>query len=213
LAGAKAERIAKGRSDGVIVLCWSRKDPDFNALLTAVRGFAGRRWDSVKKQWAVPVTGDNAEALAAFLDEWDINCDEAARALLTPAAVAAVAAVVAATPLCSLSLEGSSVRWGKVDVDRKGGWDLVAAIKALPGRRYDGRTQTNTCDISTKVLDVADEYNITVPQNVADAIEVRAQGTKAEDAQKALMVAASRAESPDALPESFLALVAAARVA
>jgi hypothetical protein len=213
--GKKAARKATRLDDGRLELTWDRKDPDcFGALLTAVKALPGRRWNG-----SANVVDFSAEALA-FIEEFGLQADFDAAAL-RPDAEAASAEQQAAKEAFwaeqnriaaekraannSITLEDGKVR---VRFDYEA--TLVAAVRDLPGRRYDGATKSNVVDLTPEVLAFAQQHGLTIDPAISDALAGAEVAQSAEQAERTLRRTVSGLANPANLPDEFVQRVLAA---
>lgn len=96
----------------------------------------------------------------------------------------------------AVTLRGSRVL---IDFDAKASndfWGYVNAVKALPGRKYEGGT-VNSADPSPAVLTVAERFGLGVTDEARAACESAAEAIESQAAQAREMLAASRAEDAE----------------
>ena len=195
-AQAKANRKVDA-ADGQLFVTWAR-DPEFDALLTAVKGIPGRRWDRARKVNQVRAS----EELDAFIDSFDFTVTDAARALLE-------APRKAPEPVYHITLDPQARR--KVVIDTPYNPAIVDAVRSLPGRAWDAANKVNRADAHPAVLSFAERFGLNVHPDAVAAIEdaQAALNAKAADDLVAadiatVMSVVSSTGKPEDLPAVFL---------
>ena len=211
--GLKAHRKAQ-MVDGRIALSWHSKDPDcFNVLVPAVRSLPGRRYSSGVNYVDVSIEAlDFIEAHGPFETTFDVDALRndllAKQAPPTPVvasdpAIGAMSveewnAQVAASRNC-VTLEGDRVR---IRFDYNA--EMVAAVRALPGRQYDGASKSNTADVSADVVAFAERFGLPIDPAIVAKVEAE-HGERAEALnEEAMFIAVSRMADPADLPAAFV---------
>jgi hypothetical protein len=170
---------------------WAKGDPDFSALLEAVKALPGRRFDWGTKQNLAPHTSE----LEAFIQTWDFPLSDAAARRLK-----------AGVPV---SYHINVFNDTQVVIDAPYSSQLVALVKTLPGRRWVADRKVNLADISPDVVDLAEGYGLTISPAARVACEAvrNASGAQAPITdRKALMAYVSRLSDNNNLPEAFVEL-------
>lgn len=184
--------------DGNVLVSWEKGDPDFAAILDAVRALPDRRFDGASKGWVVKPS----KALAEFVQAHDIPVSTEAAAAIKVAAERKVynVGVVAGS-------QGKRL-WIKAGYDA----NRVTDARQLPGRRWTG--EMDEVDATPAVLAFAEKWGLEVSPKAQAAINDAGEDARdQEDAAKpaldraGLMSLASRAGNANDLPAEFVALV------
>jgi hypothetical protein len=140
--------------------------------------------------------------VAVFVEEYDFTLSPEAEALLAhPPAPPA--------PQPNVWLEGQ-----RVIIESPYNPQLVDAVRALPGRSWDGVRKVNTANVHPDVLPFAQRFNLVVHPDVVKAIEAARGALEAQHAADlaaadvaTVMGVVSRTGAPEALPEVFIDLL------
>lgn len=197
LDAARAARKVSLLPSGKVAVAWGR-DPDFDALLKAVRALPGREFNGQTKANEV----DASQALLDFCLEFDME---------VPAdVVAAVQARQAAPapaekPQVALDRDGMLVISNKVTEDSS----VRSEVFRLPGRRWNG--QNNVVAPSAEAKALFAKLGLRLSDNASTKLtEVDGpveDGGPAPITRASLLSQASRAGGLADLPAEFLALV------
>lgn len=201
------------------VIRWGKRDPEFRTFLDAVRRLPGRNWNG--QEWSAPCTREAAVALTtgdlAALPTSAAADAQIERLLAEPEPTPAEPEVVAEPTTVEewnakvraarnkVVLDGDRVRIS-FDYDAT----LVAEVRNLPGRAYDGSSKTNTADLHPDVLAFADKHGLVVAPEVRQALESVVAEVSAEQAEKDLRKVVSGLANPAELPAEFVQRVLAA---
>lgn len=199
LDAARAARKVTLLPSGKVGVAWGR-DPDFDALLAAVRKLPGREYNGQTKTNEVDAT----EALLAFTVEFDMEVP--ADVIAAVEARKGQVAAEAARPQVALDRDGMLVVSNKVTEDST----IRAEVMRLPGRRWNG--QNNVVAPTPEAKALFAKLGLRLSDNASNALAAQAgeqveEGGPAPITRAALLSQASRAGGINDLPAEFIALV------
>ena len=192
-----ADKVALRKIDVVgtmLGIFYDKRDPEFGELLETCKALPGRSFDWDLKCNVVPVS----DAFADFVLTWDFPITEAAQALL------------ASGPPEHMHITLAD-NGQKVVIDTPYDVTLVEAIKALPGRSWNGGLKINTADVSPLIIDFAAKFNLVMHpdaraacEGAQAALEAAEADSLREEDRRVVMAHVSRQKDPGALPPVFL---------
>jgi hypothetical protein len=198
-AEARREELAAKRwailTDGRIQLSWDSKDPDcFGVLLTEVKQLPGRRWTG-----SANVVDVSIYALD-FIETHGLRVQGFDPAALRAELSQPVEERKITRPV-NVKRDGET----KVRISFPYNDELVAAVRSLPGRKYNGGDKTNSADLCPEVIAFADKYNLVLEDGLREAVSALQAVAGAVADQAGLLRQVSRLDDPAKLSEAFLA--------
>jgi hypothetical protein len=158
-----ARKISYDDRTNEFVVRMDRKDHDAREALKAE--VPGRRFDWDTSAWTVPAS--SADALMAYATAWNFQVSGGVSKRFEEAA--AHAAQERQDPNYEKKQNGTvTLENGKLVIATPYDYDMVEAIKALPGRRWNGTN--NIVDLSPEALAFAENYDLYVADGIADQI-------------------------------------------